>query len=369
MATMLAASCGHDSHEDHDDIDDDDHGHEHALSSSLLTDEHQIAEFGIEFENVAPGSFRDVIKTSGQIEASASDVFTATARKNGLVTIAGNITDGAEVSSGEVIATVSSANLQGGDSSEVARVNLQTAKAEYDRLKPLYEAGLVTASAFREVERTYNEAKAVAGKNQGGGSSSVTAPGSGVIRTLYVKSGDYVDVGSPVASIVKNSRQILKVDLPVRESNHLPEIESANFKPEGSDRVLKLEDLDGKKLSGENAEVSNGYRSVYFSFSGNTLSTPGGFAEVYLLCGPRENVISVPRDALVEIQGNKYVYASDEDGDHFEKRLVKTGAYDGERVEIIEGLNEGEKVVSKGASIVRMMEISAVAPPAHTHNH
>ena len=40
-----------------------------------------------------------------------------------------------------------------------------------------------------------------------------------------------------------------------------------------------------------------------------------------------------------------------------------------ERVEIKEGLKPGEEVVAKGASIIRMAEVSAVAPPSHTHNH
>ena len=79
-------------------------------------------------------------------------------------------------------------------------------------------------------------------------------------------------------------------------------------------------------------------------------------------------MISVPRDALVEIQGNKYVYVA-EDEDEYEKRLVKTGVSDGRRIEILQGLEEGDKVVSKGASIIRMAEVSAIAPPSHSHNH
>ena len=121
-------------------------------------------------------------------------------------------------------------------------------------------------------------------------------------------------------------------------------------------------------MSGTTAPVSNGYIPVYFSFIGNPLSFPGGYAEVYLICGERKGVVSVPRGGLVEIQGNKYVYVA-EDEDEYEKRLVKTGASDGERNEILEGLNEGDKVVSKGASIIRMAEISSIAPPAHSHSH
>ena len=121
-------------------------------------------------------------------------------------------------------------------------------------------------------------------------------------------------------------------------------------------------------MTGNISASSNGYIPVYFSFTGSPVSYPGGYAEVYLICGERKGVISVPRDALVEIQGNKYIYVAEDDHD-YEKKIVKTGASDGERIEILEGLNEGDKIVSKGASIIRMAEVSSIAPPSHTHNH
>ncbi len=79
-------------------------------------------------------------------------------------------------------------------------------------------------------------------------------------------------------------------------------------------------------------------------------------------------MISVPKEAIVEINGNKCVYAAHGEG-HFIKHLVTLGASDGKRVEILSGLEEGEEVVVKGAQAVRMAETSATAVPGHTHNH
>lgn len=358
---FLSFSCG-------SNVKEEDHDDDHHEGGIVLSPE-KAEEFGIEYETVVPSIFHDVIKTSGSIEASGADIFNVSAKRNGIVKLAPGITRGTSVKSGERIATISSEGVQGGDISQAASSNLEAAKAEYERLKPLYEDGLVTASAFREAERIYKEASAIAGKGAGGGAVSVTAPTNGAILNLEVKSGDYVDVGTPIATIGKNTSQILKVDLPVRHSVHLGEIETANFRPEGSEEVMRLTDLNGKKISGSgNVGASNGYIPVYFSFQGNIFTSSGGFAEVFLICGEKNDVISVPREALIEIQGNKYVYVMDDDGD-YEKRLVKTGLSDGERIEIQDGLEEGEKVVSKGASVIRMAEVSAVAPPAHTHNH
>lgn len=351
---------------------EEDHEHEeenHHAMSGLIFEPEQASEFGIEYETIEPGPFYDVIKTSGMIEASPSDIYTITAKKSGIISLANGISQGSAVKSGEHIGSISSTGIQGGDVNQAAIVNLQSAKSEYERLKPLYEEGLVTASTFREAERVYREAQALAGKGKSSDISSLSSPLQGNIQNLYVKSGDFVDVGSPIAVVAKNSNQILRAELPSRESRHLAELESANFIPEGSTELLKLKDLNGKKISGNTSLVSsNGYIPVVFSFSGNSLSSPSGYAEVFLICGERPNVISIPRQGLVEIQGNKYVYVFN--GDHsYEKKLVKTGASDGERVEITEGLNLGDKVVSKGASILRMAEVSSIAPPAHTHNH
>ena len=245
--------------------------------------------------------------------------------------------------------------------------NMEAAKAEYERLKPLFEEGLVTASTFREAERSYKESQALVGKSSGA-SSLLAASTEGNIQKLFVTSGEFVEVGDPIAVISKNTHLTLRADLPAREATHFAEFESANFKSEGSKEVVKLSELNGKRLTGNVSGVVNGYIPVYFTFTGNPLLYPGGYAEVYLLCGERNGVITVPMEALIEIQGNKYVYvAEDEHG--YEKRLVKTGAGDGERIEVLEGLEEGDKIVSKGASIVRMVEVSAIAPPAHNHNH
>ncbi|MCH5224829.1 MAG: efflux RND transporter periplasmic adaptor subunit [Muribaculaceae bacterium] len=361
-ATVLLVACGpHPS--DHDEEEDDHHGHEEITLSP-----EQALDFGIETEEVAPGPFREVIKTSGSIEAAGGSVYTIAARKSGIVTLLPSITEGSVVSTGQPIATIASEGLQGGDINRVAQANLQAARSEYERLKPLYEDGLVTASTYREAERAYNEAKALAANEHSGPQSTLTANNQGTVARLFVRSGEFIDVGAPVAEIVQNSLQVLRADLPARFSSHVSHLEGANFIAEGGG-LIKLSEHDGKKISGDlPSGIISGYIPVYFSFSGNSLTSPGGFAEVFLLCGERQGVITVPRQALVEIQGNNYVYVK-EDEEGYEKRLVATGSSDGERVEITSGLEPGEEVVTKGASIVRMAEISSVAPPAHTHNH
>lgn len=360
--SFFLVACSQHSHEE------DEH-EDHAETHALVIEPEKAKRFGIDFETVSLAPFSHIIKTSGAIEASSSDTYTVTAKQSGIVTLASGIAQGAEVKSGEKIATISPEGVQGGNVNQAASANLQAAKAEYERLKPLYEEKLITASTFREAERAYNEARALASKPVSGSSFTLTSPIQGSLTNLFVKSGEYVEVGTPVASVAKNTTQILRADLPMREGLHVSEIESANFIPEGSNEVLSLKTLDGKIISGQNATgLKNGYIPVFFSFTGNPFSAPGGFAEVFLICRAKKDAVSVPNTALIESQGNRYVYVV-EHGEHYEKRLVKTGSSDGKRIEILEGLQPGEQIVAKGASIVRMEEVSAVAPPSHTHNH
>ena len=364
ISGFILTGCGHSHDEEADHHDDEEHHHE----IGFVMNPAQAEKFKISFDTVRRSSFQDIIKTGGSIESSSSDLYTVTAKKNGIVTLANGINMGATVNSGALIASISSKGLEGGDVSKAAMANLTTAKAEYERLKPLYEANLVTAATFKEAERAYNEAAALAEVKTSPTSVSETSPVAGSITQLFVNSGQYVEMGAPIATLAKNSRLTLRADVPSRHASRIANVSSANFRPEGSDDIVKLKDLDGHKISGASSNVSSGYIPVYFSFSGNSLSHPGGYAEVFLLSGEREGVISVPRKALLELQGNKYIYVV-HDGQYYEKRLLKTGADNGERVEVLDGLSEGEQFVADGATIVRMAEVSAVAPPSHTHNH
>ena len=361
---LLSTACGN-NHSSHSDHAEDDHHDEIGVE----IEPEQANKYGILIESVRPSEFKEVIKVGGEISPSSEDVYTITARKNGIVRFSEGITVGSQVTSGEKIAVISSEGLQGGDLSEAAQSNLASRKSEYERLKRLYDEKLVTLSSLKEAEMAYNEAKALATNTPKGGAVAVTVPASGSITSLLLSSGSYVETGDPIAVLSKNSRISLRADLPVRYSRRLPEIVSANFIPAGMDSVVTLENIDGKKISGNNTSgTDNGFIPVYFSFLGNSITYPPGYAEVYLLGKDRGEVIAIPRTALMELQGNYYVYVV-HDGEIYEKRLVVPGADNGENVEILSGLQPGEKYVAKGASIVRMVEMSAVSPEPHTHNH
>ncbi len=365
--------CGktdsHNESEIHDDHDGHDHEHEgHDHSGLIEMNEHTMERFGVKTEKINPSDFAEITLVSGRIEAKASDEGVATATRNGILTLSPNINSGVRVSAGSSIGSISASNVQGGDPTVQAIAVRNAAKRELDRLKPLHDDGIVSTEEYNNALRVYEEADAAV-KTSKQGSASVTSPKTGVITQLLAKSGEYVEIGQRIAVVSGNTSLTLRADVPEKYIGRLSGITSANFRPASYDEILDLDELNGKMISKAGSSVSeNGYIPLYFSFSNNGAVAPGAFAEIYLKSGMRHDVISVPKEAIVEINGNKCVYASHGE-DHFIKHIVTLGASDGKRVEVLSGLEAGEEVVVKGAQAVRMAETSATAVPGHTHNH
>lgn len=369
---MITHSCS-DAHDDetesHAQVDGEaldvhDHGH----SDLIKLDDHRANEFGVKIEKIMADDFNEVIAVAGQIESKASDESVATSTKSGIFTMSPGINQGVRVSVGTGIGSIQAANVQGANPTLQALAARDAAKREVDRLAPLHKDGVVSAQKYNEALAAFEQADAAL-RNSRQGSAMVSSPKSGVITQLLVKSGEYVEAGQSVAIVSGNTNLTLRADVPEKYAMQISDIESANFRAGSSTETYNVKDLNGKLMTSSGSGISsNGYIPVYFSFDNNGKIAPGAFAEIYLLSAERKNVISVPKEAIVEINGNKCVYSLHDEG-LYEKHVVTTGASDGKKVEILSGLEDGEDVVVKGAQVVRMAETSATAVPGHTHNH
>ena len=75
----------------------------------------------------------------------------------------------------------------------------------------------------------------------------------------------------------------------------------------------------------------------------------------------------VPAAAIVDDAGRPIVFVQRE-GETFERRAVTLGARAGDLVQITEGVKPGDRVVTKGAYLVRLASLST-SVPAHGHVH
>jgi len=93
----------------------------------------------------------------------------------------------------------------------------------------------------------------------------------------------------------------------------------------------------------------------------------GGLVDVSLPVGKDFHGVVVPKSAVLDHEGRDVVYVQ-VDGEHFAQRVVKLGPSAGNRVGIEHGLAEGERVVTRGAHLVRLADRPKNAQ-AHGHIH
>lgn len=398
MAACLMASCHpgekHHGAHDHEGEEKEDHSGE-----IVMTDE-QMEKAGVDIETVEPGDFTAVMKAAGQIVRRQGDEQTVSATISGIVYWRNaSLSEGSQVGSGQPLADITARHLQDGDPIAKAKASFEAAKSEMERVKPLADENILSQREYEQARLNYQTAKAAyegiaASKS---GSAVVTTGMGGFIKSLIVKSGDYVNVGDPIAVVTQNRRQQLVVDVPECAYRNMNDIRSANFKATGNDNVYKLSELNGKLISySRTLPEGSAYLPATFEFDNVGDIIAGSFVEVYLLLKQKQNVITVPNTSLTEEQGLYYVYVKKhnhnheahedhehEDHDHeaheghehkgeegiFEKREVKIGQTDGVRTEILSGLKAGECIVTEGAYQVKLAASSSAIPEGHNHNH
>lgn len=370
---------GHDhEHEGHEHEGHEHEGHEHEKqdqhaggSDEIILPPAKAQAAGVAVSTVEPGTFHQVIKTSGQVMAAQGDESTAVATVAGVVSFKGKVIEGMSVGKGTPLVLLSSKNIAEGDPVQKARIAYEVAKKEYERMKVLVGNKIVSEKEFAQAEQTYENARisyeAVA-RNHSASGQAVVSPISGYVKSLLVKEGDYVNIGQPLVSITQNRKLFLRADVSEKYYSYLSTIGSANFRTPYNNKVYALKELGGRVLSYGKASGENGYYvPVTFEFDNKGEVIPGSFVEVFLLSSPMENVLSLPHSALTEEQGSFFVYLQlDEEG--YKKQLVTLGADNGEQVQILSGIKAGDRVVTQGAYQVKLASATN-AIPAHSHEH
>lgn len=353
-------------------------GHNHGSEASesehsdeIILPKAKAEAAGVKVSTIEPGTFEQVIKTSGQVLAAQGDESVAVATVAGVVSFHGKVTEGMSVGKGSTLLTISSSNIADGDPVQRARIAYEISKKEYERMKALVKNKIVSDKDFAQAEQNYENARisyeALAKGNTKGG-QAISSPIGGYVKNILVKEGDYVTIGQPLVSVTQNRRLFLRAEVSEKYYPYLRTIGSANFKTPYDNKVYALKELSGRLLSfGKSAGDNSFYVPVTFEFDNKGDIIPGSFVEVYLLSTPIENVISLPRTALTEEQGLFFVYLQlDEEG--YKKQEVTLGADNGQSVQILTGVKSGDPVVVNGAYQVKLASASN-AIPAHSHEH
>ena len=359
-------SAGEHEHEHEHHEGEHEHGHEHADGEIEFSHE-QAERFGVTTTKVAKTDFNEVVRVSGQIAPAQGDQVTVIARSSGIIRLARTAIVGSQVNQGGSLGNISAQNIVGGDENENARITYETARRELERITPLYKEKIVTQKEYNAAKEAFEKA-AIAYNSHTASGSTVGSPIAGTITTLLVADGDYVETGAPIAVVSKNARLILRADLPERYASALPLFTSAMFKPSYSDTAFDIRQMNGRRVSSSIAATATpGYIPVCFEFVNDGKVVPGSFAEVFLLGAEKHGCIVAPLEAITEESGNYFVFVR-VDEDCYMKQPVTLGMNNGEAVEVLQGLKEGDELVTTGAMMIKMAS-NAGAVPGHDHNH
>jgi cobalt-zinc-cadmium efflux system membrane fusion protein len=83
---------------------------------------------------------------------------------------------------------------------------------------------------------------------------------------------------------------------------------------------------------------------------------PEMFARLQLDVSDAAQLLTVPREAVLEVNGKQFVYVV-ENGNRYVKREVKTAHISPGQARVVEGLTQGERIVARGAVLIQGQEM------------
>ena len=376
LAVMLFSACSK-SHESHD------HDHEGDEQAAVSAEDHQHAadeiEFsaeqahaaGVEVTTLQPTDFSEVIEVSGQVLPASGAEATVTATMAGIARFAGSaLTEGQAVSAGQALFVVNGKPMADGNPAAVAQSEAKAARLALDRAEKLSAEKIISQRELEEARQRYEAAVATAQSlGNAAQSRSISAPIGGYLKTLLVRPGDYVSAGQALALVTQSKRVQLRADVPERYFGMLPRISTANFRMayDESDKVYSLSQLGGRLVSkGRASSTGDAFVPVIFEFNNQGSIVSGSFAQVFLQGSVRHGVLAIPSEAITESQGIYFVYVQHH-ADSYRRVEVTLGSSDGLRTEIRSGLRPGDKVVTRGATLVRLAANATAVPEGHSH--
>ncbi|MBI5476685.1 MAG: efflux RND transporter periplasmic adaptor subunit [Ignavibacteriales bacterium] len=249
------------------------------------------------------------------------------------------------------------------------------AKSEYERVQGLFERKAASQKRLDEVKFDFESKQASYNSlidqiNITNNGYEILSPIDGYVENISANLGSQITSGQELVTIINPSRLILKANVPASKFEDANNSKDASFKIEGLENELLVSALGGRKISvSSGLNLENRTIPVYFEFNNpqNKIKV-GMYAEVFIKDGEMQKCLTVPESAIVDEDGLHTVYVEIK-GEAFEKRILKTGITDGGFIQVLDGLKEGERVVTKGAYQVRLAALTPGSAIGQGHVH
>jgi RND family efflux transporter MFP subunit len=322
------------------------------------------------------GPFGQVIKTTAQVGNFKNEETVISAKTNGILVYPdAECLEGSSVNAGKTIFFIRGSDLSDNNLKvkyEEARNNFNLAKAEYERKKLLASEKIVSGKELMQAMTVFENSSAVynnLSRNFTSDGQNVTSPVFGYIKQFYVSNGQYVEAGQKLATVIKNENLLLQADVQQKYAPLLNTVQSAVIRSVNNNRSYTLEELKGKIISYGKCTNSDNYLiPVNLQVENNGAFIPGSILDLFLHAGTGNDELTVPNTALLEEQGN-YSILVQINPELFERREVFVGATDGLNTVITKGLSRTERIVTKGAVLVKLAQATNALDPHSGHNH
>lgn len=191
------------------------------------------------------------------------------------------------------------------------------------------------------------------------------APISGLITEAHTPSGSNVEAGAILFKIVDPSVVYVSAIVPEGELPRITQFRDAELEMPGREATHRLNRLVsvGRLVD----PSSRTFRVIFESANPERQLAINQTAFARLLGPTGKPQAAVPVSAVVDDGGRPVVFVQLE-GEAFARRPVKTGLVEGSYVQVLEGVKPGERVVSRGAYLIRLSALSSQIP-AHGHVH
>lgn len=175
--------------------------------------------------------------------------------------------------------------------------------------------------------------------------SRPASPFEGVIQTRTVRTGQYVQPGAVLATLIRRDPMLLRFSVPERDALAISVGQRAAFRVSNATRDL------GAKVIHVAASAEGASRLVAITAEVDPADSaevrPGSFAQVTVTVASRSNAPSVPETAVRPSAEGFLAYVVEEGVAR--KRVLQIGLRTGDgRVEVLEGIKPGETLVIRG---------------------
>ncbi len=212
------------------------------------------------------------------------------------------------------------------------------------RVRQLVEGEAIPYEEYDQARASFEKIKAqLVSAKEKAQDYTITAPWEGIISRLIVKEGEFIAPRSVLLEMYDPASMVIRAAVPEK---HAAEVTAGmrvdvqldaypnNVIPGRIDRVYPY--LDSRLRT----------RTIEIKLDKYVTLLPGMFARLEVLLESEEEALTIPIEALVSTPKGQVVYVF-EDG-HATARMVKTGMEADNRIEIISGIQAGDKVIVAG---------------------